>query len=90
MAHDSSSETRRRVPRSERSATTEAPSMFGRYRRRRIDAVIDYFGECREARESPRVRSRISRTTRDLCLICAEAKEQAVLSTDGPFAETKE
>jgi hypothetical protein len=38
MAHDSKGETRRRVPHS--AATIFAPD-----RRRRIDAVIDYFGE---------------------------------------------
>jgi hypothetical protein len=89
MAHESSSKTPRRLRRSGQRATTEAPTLFGRYRRRRIDAVIDYFGECREARESGRVGSGISRSRRYLCLIRAEAKKQVILSTDGPFAETK-
>jgi hypothetical protein len=48
MAHDSKRETRRRLPRL-------AATMFGPDRRRRIDAVIDYFGESREA-HAPRPR----------------------------------
>jgi hypothetical protein len=50
MAHDSSSEIHRRVPRSWQRVATGAPTLFGRYRRRRIDAVIDYFGDSRRAR----------------------------------------
>ncbi len=62
----------------------EIPSRFGTYRRRRIDAVIDYFGELRELGALLRIpRSR----KWDLKV---EARTHKPLFTDGPFAETKE
>ena len=66
MLQESRRESPSDVTDTDRGPSREAPKWLGRYRRRRIDAVIDYFGEVSKG-ERPRV-----------------------LSTDGPFAETKE
>lgn len=80
MARDSSSRTRRRPARSAHPAVVEPPSLFTRYRWRRIDAVIDYFGEYRDAHAADREPGSQEQ---------AGHRESKVLFTDGPFAETK-
>lgn len=75
MAHGSNRKSR---------VEPEIPSRFGSYRRRRIDAVIDYFGEFRELGAL----LRIPRNRKwDLKV---EERTRRALFTDGPFAETKE
>jgi hypothetical protein len=74
MSNGSKGKTRGAGPREGDGASVEVPRTLGRYRRRRLDAVIDYFGKV-----SARARAGSERE-----------RAGAILSTDGPFAETKE
>jgi hypothetical protein len=74
MSNGSKGKTRGVGPREGDGASGEVPRTLGRYRRRRINGVIDYF---REVSARARAGSRRERAG-------------AILSTDGPFAETKE
>ena len=65
MLERSKDKTRPRASDVEPAELIERSELLGRYRRRRIDAVIDYFG-------------------------ATSGERRTILSTDGPFAETKE
>jgi hypothetical protein len=67
-------QTRRWTLPGRRSVTSETAALFKRDRRRQIDTVIDYFGGVR----GPRTNGG------------GTAQNGRVLTTDGPFAETKE
>jgi hypothetical protein len=73
MLNDSKDKSRGAGRREREGASVEVKGTWGRYRRRRIDAVIDYFGEMSESARAGSGRERAG----------------TILSTDGPFAETK-